>query len=84
MDVFVLIKYTGSYDESCEETIGVFSSELNVFKKISKVENVDVSEILIDQENSYEGKTWTEDMFKDDIDQDNRAYYSIEKFKIND
>lgn len=84
MDVFVLIKYTGSYDGSCEETIGVFSSELNVFKKISKLENVDISEILINKEYSRDGRAVTENMFKDDIDLDNSAYYSIEKFKIND
>ena len=84
MDVFVLIKYTGSYDESCEETIGVFSSEVGAFKKISKLENVDISKILIDQEYSSDGRAVTENMFKDDIDLDNSAYYSIENFKIND
>ena len=83
MKFYILTKETGSYEYALSRNYGVFSSVESSFQAISRLEKIPVDKIKIDEEYSYEGVLYTEQMFSDKIDCDDEGFYTIQEFELD-
>ena len=83
MNVYVLKKHYGSYEEYTESLEGVFSSFEFAFNKILELEKVVDMVDYIDDVFSNEWYKETKPIFYDPLDDDNKAYYSFTEIEFN-
>ena len=83
MKFYILTKEKGSYEDALSRNYGVFSSVESSFQAISRLEKIPVDKIKIDEEYSYEGVLYTEQMLSDKIDCDGEGFYTVQEFELD-